>query len=114
MGLQHDARAGRRFGEHPGALVAGVAARQGCRRAVGPDDGADLFDPARFKQVLYNYLSNAVKFTPRGGSVSVRIALEENACFRPEVEAQGGTVAVRSTPGQGSLFSAVLPLHPVG
>jgi len=32
------------------------------------------------------------------------------ALTRTIVEAQGGTVAVRSQPGQGSVFSAVLPL----
>jgi PAS domain S-box-containing protein len=46
-------------------------------------------DPGRFKQVLYNYLSNAMKFTPRGGSVSVRVALDGDACFRLEVEDTG-------------------------
>jgi signal transduction histidine kinase len=112
-----------------------------------------VLDPSRFKQVLYNYLSNAVKFTPESGRVAVRITLEENSAFRldvedtgigisPEelsklfqefqqlpnsrkaeqgtglglaltrhiVEAQGGSVSVRSVPGSGSVFSAMFPL----
>ncbi len=112
-----------------------------------------VIDPAKFKQVLYNYLSNAVKFTPQSGKVAVRVARQENSSFRLEVEdtgvgiapqeiarlfqefqqlpgnrsadqgtglglaltrhiveAQGGSVAVRSVPGSGSVFSALLPL----
>jgi protein-histidine pros-kinase len=112
-----------------------------------------MLDPARFKQVLYNYLSNALKFTPDGGSVHIRITRAERGMFRLEVEdtgmgiksedfdrlfvefqqldaaltkkhagtglglaltkrlveAQGGSVGVRSAPGQGSVFHAVLP-----
>jgi PAS domain S-box-containing protein len=111
-------------------------------------------DPGRFKQVLYNYLSNAVKFTPDGGSVTLRIAPQAGQAFfrldvedtgigiaagemprlfqefaqlpnsrqagqgtglglaltRHIVEAQGGSVAARSEPGRGSVFSATLPL----
>ncbi|MDR3698252.1 MAG: ATP-binding protein [Candidatus Sulfopaludibacter sp.] len=112
-----------------------------------------IIDPGRFKQVLYNYLSNAVKFTGRDGSVSIRLALEGDHSFRLDVtdtgsgippdeisrlfqefeqlpnsrkaeqgtglglaltrhivEAQGGTVSVRSELGHGSVFSAVLPI----
>jgi two-component system, cell cycle sensor histidine kinase PleC len=110
-------------------------------------------DPIRLKQVLYNYLSNAIKFTSDGGSVLVRVVDEGDEKFRLEVtdtgpgiapadipalfsdfrqldvtrkapcqgaglglaltkrlvEAQGGTVGVRSTLGEGSTFHAVLP-----
>jgi PAS domain S-box-containing protein len=115
-----------------------------------------MIDASRFQQVLYNYLSNAVKFTPPGGHVSLRVTVEEGSRFRLEVEdtgigiepaeisrlfqefqqlpnsrtadqgtglglaltrhiveAQGGQVAVRSQPGRGSVFSAVLPLNAV-
>jgi len=48
-----------------------------------------VLDPSRFKQVLYNFLSNAVKFTAAGGRVSVRVATEGDAHFRLEVEDTG-------------------------
>ena len=50
-------------------------------------------DPGRFKQVLYNYLSNAMKFTPRGGSVSVRVTRDGDSFFRLEVEDSGIGIA---------------------
>jgi PAS domain S-box-containing protein len=118
-----------------------------------PADLTANIDPGRFKQVLYNYLSNAVKFTPAGGRVDVRVAREGEGWFRMDVEdtgigiapdeigrlfqefaqlpnsrkldqgtglglaltrriveAQGGTVTVRSELNRGSVFSAVLPL----
>ncbi|MEO7798042.1 MAG: PAS domain S-box protein, partial [Opitutaceae bacterium] len=36
-----------------------------------------LADPARFQQVIWNLLRNAVKFTPRGGSISIRTSEEK-------------------------------------
>ncbi|MFL5309324.1 MAG: response regulator [Myxococcales bacterium] len=126
--------------------------------AVHPAVVSVALDPARLKQVLYNYLSNALKFTPSGGLVTVRASPEGADFFRLEVhdtgsgiepadlsrlfvafqqldagatkkhagtglglaltkrivEAQGGSVGVRSTPGVGSVFHAVLPRQASG
>jgi len=45
-----------------------------------------FLDPAKLKQVLYNYLSNALKFTPENGRVIIRARLEDTELFRIEVE----------------------------
>jgi CheY-like chemotaxis protein/anti-sigma regulatory factor (Ser/Thr protein kinase) len=45
---------------------------------VADDVGTIEADELRFKQVLLNLLANAVKFTPDGGSVSVRAYREES------------------------------------
>lgn len=50
-------------------------------------------DPNRFKQVLYNYLSNALKFIPKNGSVHVRIICETDTHFRIEIEDDGGGIS---------------------
>jgi PAS domain S-box-containing protein len=123
------------------------------RTEVEPALGLVHLDPAKLKQVLYNYLSNALKFTPEEGRVTVRVRPEGEARFRIEVEdtgigirpedtarlfkeftqldggdsrqhggtglglalckrlveAQGGSVGLRSTHGVGSTFFALLP-----
>jgi signal transduction histidine kinase len=134
-------------------VVRPLAEKKRLKLAIGVPTGfMAVVDPARFKQVLYNYLSNAVKFTPENGRVEVRVRREDES-FRVEVEdtgvgispgeisklfqefqqlpnsrkaeqgtglglaltrhiveAQGGSVSVRSTIGSGSIFSAVFPL----
>src|SRR5205807_907328 len=46
-------------------------------------------DELRLKQVLYNYLSNAIKFSPAGAEVVVRARSEGAGDFRIEVEDHG-------------------------
>ena len=46
-------------------------------------------DPSKLKQILYNYLSNALKFTPDGGSIQVRALSEGEHQVRIEVRDTG-------------------------
>jgi PAS domain S-box-containing protein len=56
---------------------------------VEPGAGEAVADPAKLKQVLYNYLSNALKFTPEDGRVVVRVSPEDGEHFRLDVEDTG-------------------------
>ncbi len=48
-----------------------------------------LLDGGKYKQVLYNFLSNAIKFTPDNGRVTIRTAPEGKGMFRLSVEDTG-------------------------
>ena len=73
------------------SIVQGMAAKNGVTIDVAVDSavGAVMLDAAKLKQVLYNYLSNAIKFTSEGGRVHVRVAPEGADAFRIEVEDTG-------------------------
>jgi PAS domain S-box-containing protein len=138
------------------AVLRSVAASKHIAIQVDVDSNLEsvTLDPSRLKQVLYNYASNALKFTAEGGTVSLRARPEGADKFRLEVEdtgigiapaeigqlfvefqqldagiakrhagtglglaltkriveAQGGSVGVRSVVGSGSVFFAILPL----
>ncbi|MET0384082.1 MAG: PAS domain S-box protein [Burkholderiaceae bacterium] len=127
--------------------------RQRVSADVDPVVSQVRIDPSRLKQGLYNYLSNAIKFTPDGGLIMVRAIPDSPGFFRIEVEdsgvgiaevdlprlfvefqqldasytkrhqgtglglaltrrlveAQGGSVGVRSQQGIGSVFHLRLP-----
>jgi signal transduction histidine kinase len=59
---------------------------------LADDLGSVIVDPAKLRQILYNYVSNALKFTPQGGRVVIRAALAGDA-FRIEVEDTGIGIA---------------------
>jgi CheY-like chemotaxis protein len=64
--------------------VAGlVPAAEGKNILIDADLGSDpcpvLGDPSRLQQVIWNVLSNAVKFTPHGGTITIRLRRTEDA-----------------------------------
>ena len=61
--------------------------------AVDPSVDELMLDPARLKQVLFNFLSNAVKFTGEGGLITVRALPQGPHHFRLQVEDTGIGIA---------------------
>ncbi|MFI4962331.1 MAG: PAS domain S-box protein [Legionellales bacterium] len=51
--------------------------------------GEVSLDPSKFKQILYNYISNAIKFTHEGGHVTVTVHNEGLDKMRLEVQDNG-------------------------
>ena len=73
------------------ATVAVLAEQRGLslKSAIAPELHSLVLDAARLRQVLLNYLSNAIKFTPAGGSVELRMTGEGPRLWRLEVEDNG-------------------------
>jgi PAS domain S-box-containing protein len=46
-------------------------------------------DPGRLQQVFWNILSNAVKFTPDGGSIAIRTSAGDDGRLRAEIQDSG-------------------------
>ena len=73
------------------SVVGGLARQRDVRIdvSVEPGIGEVYLDPNRFKQVLYNYLSNAIKFSHEHGRVEVRVRLDGPEHFVLEVQDWG-------------------------
>jgi PAS domain S-box-containing protein len=69
----------------------GLAAKKQLRIEIQVDEEVRtvVVDAGRVKQILYNYLSNAIKFTPVGGRVVIRVAADGPSLFRIDVEDSG-------------------------
>lgn len=62
------------------------------RKEVRITHATRMGDPLRWKQILFNLVSNAIKFTSQGGSVTVRLS-DDNEEVRVEVEDTGIGIA---------------------
>jgi signal transduction histidine kinase len=60
---------------------------------IDPQLDGVVTDPGHLKQVLYNFLSNALKFTDRGGHITVRAQPEGAGSFRVAVTDDGPGIA---------------------
>jgi PAS domain S-box-containing protein len=146
---------------HPAGLVTEVVAvarvqsdRHRIVTQVEPDIPPMILDRNRIKEALINLVSNAIKYSPDGGTVTLSISVQEGnlrmdvadegigiseqdqqglfqqfyrvdgsleakvsgtglglAIVKGIAEAHGGAVAVRSTPGKGSVFTILVPVR---
>ncbi|TWI67680.1 two-component system CheB/CheR fusion protein [Pseudoduganella lurida] len=60
-------------------------------------------DPVRIEQVVLNLISNAIKFTPAGGTIVVRVAREDDDA-RIDVEDNGAGIAADLLPDIFNMF----------
>ena len=73
------------------AVVKGIAQKKGVivQSAVAPELTEVTIDQQKFKQVCYNLLANAVKFTDIGGRVEIDVLAHEGGQFEVRVKDTG-------------------------
>jgi PAS domain S-box-containing protein len=72
-------------------ILRGLAAEKNTHveTVVSPEIGEVFLDPAKLKQILYNYLSNAIKFTPDKGRVTITVTPAADNMIRLAVQDTG-------------------------
>lgn len=90
-------------------IMRGNFAKKAIRFELQLDPGVThaWIDMHRFKQVLFNYTSNALKFTPEGGRVVVRTFAVDDQFFELEVEDTGVGIKAEDLGGLFSEFHQV-------
>lgn len=84
--------------------------RQHVRLCIDPRLRIVQADATRLRQVVLNYLSNALKFTPEGGRITVDVRPEGNHSYRILVEDNGIGIRAEDLP---LLFSEFGQLGPI-
>ncbi|HVT79596.1 MAG TPA: ATP-binding protein [Phycisphaerae bacterium] len=77
--------------------------------SVAPDMPLITTDPGRFQQILYNFLSNAIKFTPNAGRVTITTRMEREAHV---VAAAAPGAEARPAPAAGAIRIAIADTGP--
>ncbi|WP_322608956.1 hybrid sensor histidine kinase/response regulator transcription factor [Pontiella agarivorans] len=74
-----------------------------------------VIDPGKFQKILDNLISNALKYTPEGGDVTVKLAVEFGAVstIRLEVEDSGVGIAAEDFPHVFEQFYRAEGLQPI-
>jgi signal transduction histidine kinase len=76
------------------ALVHNIA----LRTSIAADLGDGMVDVRKFKQMVYNLLANAVKFTPDGGSILMQAQLDPSGQLEFSVADSGIGIAEKDLP----------------
>jgi signal transduction histidine kinase len=73
------------------AVVRGIGQKKSVNVAwsVAPELGVVTLDPQKFKQICYNLLANAVKFSESGGCVTISAGVREGDRFEVRVKDAG-------------------------
>ena len=89
-------------------VIGAVAAKRGIDLEVAAPPGLpDVFvDPGRIKQVLYNLISNAIKFTPRGGAVRLGARADDRAAWWSPSRTRGSASRARICRGSSASSSS--------
>lgn len=85
---------------HPAALAKGIDIVS----SIPPGLSRVLGDEGRLQQIFWNLLANAVKFTPRGGTITVRL-IEDGSLLRLTVHDTGKGIDPNYLPRVFELFS---------